>query len=76
MFLAASRTLARMVTRDEIADGRVYPCLTRIREVSLQIAIEVAKVAYREGLTDQPEPADLAKEISSRMFQPEYAEYI
>jgi len=75
MFLAAARTLAEMVTPEELAEGRVYPHLNRIREVSLRIATEVARVAYSEGLTDQPQPANLEEEIASRMFQAEYSEY-
>ena len=75
MFLAASRALADMVTPEEIGEGRVYPHMDRIREVSLRIATVVAGVAFKEGLTDQAEPADLEQEIANRMFQPEYTEY-
>ena len=75
MFLAASRTLAKMVTAEEISEGRVYPCLSRIREVSLRIATAVAKIAFREQLTLLPEPANLEADIAMRMFQAEYAEY-
>ena len=74
MFLAASRTLAKMVTAEEISEGRVYPCLSRIREVSLRIATAVAKIAFREQLTLLPEPANLEADIAMRMFQAEYAE--
>ena len=75
MFLTASRTLADMVTAEEIAQGRVYPGLDRIREVSLRIATAVAKIAFRDGLTDLTEPANLEEEIAKLMFQPEYVEY-
>jgi len=75
MFLAAARTLSGMVTGEEMAEGRIYPSLQRIREVSLRIAVEVAKVAFRDGLATEPEPADLKAEIASRMFQAEYVEY-
>ena len=75
MFLAAACTLASMVTAGELAEGRIYPSLERIREVSLKIALEVASIAFREGLTDLPKPENLEEEISYRMFRPEYAEY-
>jgi malate dehydrogenase (oxaloacetate-decarboxylating)(NADP+) len=74
MFLTAARTLSEMVTPEELSEGRVYPSLGRIREVSLRIALEVARVAYREGLAQEPEPADLEKEIASRMFNADYTE--
>ena len=75
MFLAAARKLASMVTSEELAEGRIYPSLERIREVSHSIAVEVALIAFREGLTDLPEPVNLEEEISLRMFRPEYVEY-
>jgi malate dehydrogenase (oxaloacetate-decarboxylating)(NADP+) len=75
MFLAAARTLAGLVQPDDLAVGRVYPPLTRIREISLQIATAVAAVAHDTGLARVPRPADLAADIRARMFQPVYPEY-
>ena len=76
MFLIAARTLSEMVTTEELAEGRVYPSLSRIREVSLRIAIGVARVAFCEGLAQEAEPADLESEIASRMFNAYYTDYI
>jgi len=45
MFLAAARTLAQHVSYADIWQGRVYPPLTSIREVSVGIAVVVDKVA-------------------------------
>src|SRR6516162_2642144 len=41
-FLAAARALAGEVTESDLAAGRVYPSLDRIREVSAKIAFAVA----------------------------------
>ena len=76
MFLTAARTLSELVTPEELSEGRVYPSLGRIREVSLRIATEVARVAYREGLAQEAEPADLELEIASQMFNADYTDYI
>ncbi len=76
MFLTAASTLSEMVTEEELAEGRVYPSLGRIREVSLRIATEVARVAFREGLAQEAEPADLESEIASRMFNADYTDFI
>lgn len=76
MFLAAARTLATMVHDDDLAMGRVYPALTRIREVSLNIATAVAEVAYKSGLAELPRPTDLHADIRDRMFDPVYREYL
>ncbi len=76
MFLAAARTLASMVTDEELASGRVFPSFQGIREVSLQIALAVARIAYADGLARAPEPADLEADIRSRMFEPVYQDYV
>jgi malate dehydrogenase (oxaloacetate-decarboxylating)(NADP+) len=76
MFSVAARTLAEMVSAEDLAQGRVYPPLTRIREVSLKIAIAVADLAYSRGLATKPRPDDLPGYIKSIMYLPEYESYI
>ena len=76
MFLAAAQTLAGLVEPADLAVGRVYPPLTKIREVSLRIATAVAECAHDAGLARLPRPADIAADIRERMFQPIYREYI
>lgn len=72
MFSAAARSLADQVTEADMAAGRIYPTLSRIREVSLGIAVAVAEIAYRDGLATQPEPDDLRRYISEFMYDPAY----
>ncbi len=76
MFLAAARTLASMVLPEDLAIGRVFPPLTKIREVSVNIAAAVAAVAYDTGIAALPRPADLHADIRSRMFDPAYQNYV
>ena len=75
MFLAAARTLADQVSDKDLELGRVYPSLSRIREVSALIARDVAAIAYRQGFTDREEPEDIMADIESQMFQPVYPHY-
>ncbi len=75
MFLVAARALARLVTEEDLALGRVYPALTRIREVSAAIALGVAEAAYARGFARQPRPVDLAAHIKAQMYQPDYPDY-
>jgi malate dehydrogenase (oxaloacetate-decarboxylating)(NADP+) len=75
MFLISSHTLAGMVTDDDLAMGRVYPSLTRIREVSVKIAAAVAEEACRAGLARAPRPGDIEADIRARMFVPDYVDY-
>lgn len=76
MFFEASRALATEVTDEELSQGRVYPQLRRIREVSLSIACAVAEVAYRRGLAEGPPPQDLIGFIRSQMYEPVYQSYV
>jgi len=75
MFLAAAQTLAGLVQPDDLALGRIYPALTKIRDVSLRIAAAVAEVAHRSGIARAPQPADIGEDIRSRMFQPVYRDF-
>jgi malate dehydrogenase (oxaloacetate-decarboxylating)(NADP+) len=75
MFLAASHSLARQVSEEDLAVGNVYPSLKRIRDVSANIAYEVARIAWDNGLTDLPEPEDIKAEIYKHMYQPIYPHY-
>jgi malate dehydrogenase (oxaloacetate-decarboxylating)(NADP+) len=75
MFIAAARTLASLIRSDELAEGRIYPSLNRIHEVSLAIAVAVAEEVFAKKLNSQPHPADLSGYIRSQMFKPEYPNY-
>jgi malate dehydrogenase (oxaloacetate-decarboxylating)(NADP+) len=76
MFLAAARALANEVSEDDLFEGRIYPPLRRIREVSLAIAVAVAKVAYNQGLARASKPDDLRLHIKAQMFVPSYRSYL
>ena len=76
MFMAAAKALAMEVTEEDLGLGRVYPPLTKIREVSAKIAVAVAEVAFDEGLTDMARPADLLAFIKEQMYQPDYVHII
>ena len=76
MFLAAARRLAELVTPEDLALGRIYPALTRIREVSLELAIAVVAEARRAGLTTIELPADPRAELIARRFEAVYRDYV
>jgi malate dehydrogenase (oxaloacetate-decarboxylating)(NADP+) len=72
MFAQAAKSLVEQVSPEDFAVGRIFPPLARIREVAVQIAAAVAKVAFERNLTDQKEPEDLAGFIRSKMYDPAY----
>jgi len=75
MFLTAAQTLAKLVTPEDLKEGRVYPPLNTIRDVSLEIATAVATEAYQSGTARAKHPANIKEDIKNRMFQPEYITY-
>ena len=76
MFYVAARTLADLVTDEDLALGRIYPDLKRIREVSSAIGAAVAAVAFKRELTRLPRPHDLRAHVNAMMFDPQYPEYV
>jgi malate dehydrogenase (oxaloacetate-decarboxylating)(NADP+) len=75
MFLAAARTLAKEVSQSDLDQGRIYPSLTRIREVSHAIALAVVEIAQRRGLATVTIPDDASSHLKSLMFEPDYENY-
>ena len=76
MFLMAARILANEVSETDLRIGRVYPPLPRTRDVSKEIAIAVADLAYNRGLASRPRPENLEEYIDSLMYDPEYQSFV
>ncbi|XP_057308261.1 NADP-dependent malic enzyme-like [Hydractinia symbiolongicarpus] len=77
MFLTAAETLAEQVTDQNLKQGRVFPPLNNIKEVSFEIAVRVAQLAYEQGVaTVMPEPKSKADLVSSLIYEPDYESYI
>jgi malate dehydrogenase (oxaloacetate-decarboxylating)(NADP+) len=72
IFLIAAKTLAAQVSEEDINNGAVYPPLTKIRNISLEIAVNVAQANYDNGLARNEKPADLRQSIIDYMFDPTY----
>jgi malate dehydrogenase (oxaloacetate-decarboxylating)(NADP+) len=76
MFAAAAKCLDEQVSKEDFELGRIFPSLSRIREVSLAIALAVAKVVFAGKLTAMAEPADLPGFIKSKMYDPVYSQFL
>jgi malate dehydrogenase (oxaloacetate-decarboxylating)(NADP+) len=76
MFFRAAKTLSDLVSQEDLDQGRIYPPLSKIREVSLKIAEAVAEVAYEKGLASKPKPENIGEYLKSLMYEPEYQAYI
>ena len=69
-FLAAARTLAGLVSADDLHRGMLYPRLREIRRISLEIAVSVAAAAYGSGLARARRPRNLKAAIARTMYEP------
>lgn len=72
MFFIAAKRLAELVEESDLEIGRVYPPLSRIREVSLEIAVAVAEQAWKQDLADAPRPDDVTGLVRSLVWEPRY----
>ncbi len=72
MFFVAAKTVASLVDEDDIAHGRTYPPFNKIGEVSLDIATEVARLAWEQGLAEAKRPADIRAYIDKLRYDPTY----
>lgn len=77
MFLKAAQVVASEVSDDEIAVGKVYPDLERIREVSIKVAAECMDYLYSATSTDSiasfmPEPNDKEAHVRARVYSTDY----
>jgi len=75
MFAAAARRLGELATDAELAQGSLYPPIDHIMDVSAEIAVTVAGVAYNEGLASLPRPDDLPAFVRANRYDPGYPIY-
>jgi malate dehydrogenase (oxaloacetate-decarboxylating)(NADP+) len=76
MFLAAASALAGTADETLLAGGALFPPIERIRDVSLQVAVAVARVAIAEGLATRELPEDLEGHLRAAMYQPVHPAYV
>jgi len=69
MFLASAHALANSVTDEDLAEGAIFPDVSRIREVTRAVAISVGKAAIREGVA---EACDVREAVDRMMWEPSY----
>ncbi len=72
MFLDAAKALAANVTAEDLAEGAVYPRLSRIRDCSHSVACAVIRRAVAEGHADASALANLEESVRRAMWFPEY----
>ncbi|KAJ1374255.1 Malic enzyme [Parelaphostrongylus tenuis] len=78
MFLLAARKIAEAVTEKSLYTySRLYPRLKNVRELSIEIAVEVGEYLYKHDLaTLHPKPEDMEMFIRQQVFSVEYTDLI
>uniref|UniRef100_A0A8C5UHV3 Malic enzyme NAD-binding domain-containing protein n=1 Tax=Malurus cyaneus samueli TaxID=2593467 RepID=A0A8C5UHV3_9PASS len=77
VFLEAAKALAEQLTDEELAQGRLYPPLSNIREVSIYIAVKVMmEFPVPPNIGFIPEPEDKNRYIRSKVWSYEYESFM
>ncbi|CAH1796286.1 unnamed protein product [Owenia fusiformis] len=77
IFLKSAKALASMVLQSDLDKGRVYPSLSKIREVSTNIAIEIAHYAYKYRMAAHyPEPQNKDEFIHGQQYCTQYESFV
>jgi len=72
VFLTAAKSLAHIVSQEDIDRGSLYPPLRDIRKISHEIAYSIADSIFNEGLARTQRPDDLKSSIRDYMYDPRY----
>ena len=72
VFLQAARTLAGLVSPQDLDLGLVYPPMSRILQSSLHVATAVAEVIFDRDLARTPRPADVRAFLEAKAYRPQY----
>ncbi len=72
MFITAAEAVAEQVSQDDFENGLIYPRVSDILKVSLNVAVRVAEQIFNTGLAGVERPEDIRTFIKSKMYEPNY----
>lgn len=72
MFITAAEAVAEQVSQDDFENGLIYPRVSDILKVSLNVAVRVAEQVFNSGLAGVERPEDIRTFIKSKMYEPNY----
>jgi len=70
MMNKAAIALSKSLTKEELSKGVVYPSVTRIKQVSLDVATAVAEHGCFLGFNKEPKPSNLRSFLEDSMWVP------
>lgn len=75
MFMVAAKALANCSPAKADPQANLLPPLLNIREVSLQVALAVAKEAVASGLSEAMSDAEVEEKVRAHVWEPVYLPY-
>ena len=76
MFSKAAEVISRHCPMANDPCASLFPPISDLRHICREVAIEVAKIAVRDGLTDKSlSPEQIQEAVDSEMWFPEYPTY-
>jgi malate dehydrogenase (oxaloacetate-decarboxylating)(NADP+) len=72
MFIEAARSVADLVTTEQLNQGLLYPLQSNILETEIKTAIRVAKLIFDLHLARVEQPEDLEAFIRAHVYEPKY----
>lgn len=77
VFLTTAEIIADQVSDEHLEEGRLYPPLQTIKDVSLKIAVKVVENAYKDNTASVfPEPSDKEAFVRARMYSTDYEQFV
>jgi len=81
MIYAAAKSLAEFTSDQTIERGYIYPKVSDIRKVSIEVAIKVIQCAFREGLCTQInvpylDSDELRNHMEKKMYKATYQQIV
>ncbi|XP_069830801.1 NADP-dependent malic enzyme [Dendropsophus ebraccatus] len=76
IFLTTAEVIAQQVSDKHLEEGRLYPPLQTIQEVSVKIAVKIVENAYKDNTASVfPEPEDKEAFVRSQMYSTDYDQF-
>eukprot|EP01105_Mastigella_eilhardi_P026446 TRINITY_DN7676_c0_g1_i1.p1 TRINITY_DN7676_c0_g1~~TRINITY_DN7676_c0_g1_i1.p1 ORF type:complete len:533 (+),score=162.40 TRINITY_DN7676_c0_g1_i1:521-2119(+) len=73
MIARSARVLSNCVPKEDIAEGKIYPCITEIQDITRRIAAAVAEQAFEDGVATLKEmPDDMLAFVAENQWEPKY----
>ncbi|CAH2249246.1 NADP-dependent malic enzyme [Pelobates cultripes] len=77
VFLTTAEVIAEQVSDEHLDEGRLYPPLQTIQDVSVKIAVKIVENAYRDNTASVfPEPEDKEGFVRSQMYTTDYDQFV